>query len=106
MVKTRQPKIIDGWDELLDRKVYEACGHENLIRIFIPLVIDNKAEGVLEAGNERVRRHFISPGEQRALFAFVNQVCFAIEKARRVKESAILVEIGKTLSSNMDLSKF
>ena len=103
VVKTRQPKIIEGWDELLDREVYETCGHENLIRIFIPLVIDNKAEGVLEAGNERVRRYFISPGEQRVLSNFVNQGCFAIEKARRAKESAILVEIGKTLSSNMDL---
>ena len=66
-------------------------------------MIDNKAEGVLEAGNERVRRHFISPGEQRALANFINQACLAIEKARRAKESAILVEIGKTLSSNMDL---
>lgn len=103
VVKTWETKIIEDWNELLDRKVYEACGHENLIRIFLPLVISNKAEGVLEAGNKRIKRHFISPGEQRALANFINQACLAIEKARRAKESAILVEIGKTLSSDMDL---
>ncbi|MBI1927897.1 GAF domain-containing protein [Candidatus Poribacteria bacterium] len=106
VVKTGQPKIISGWDDLLKREVYEKCGHEKLIRIFLPLVIDNKAEGVLEAGNERRNRHFTSPGEQTALSHFVNQACLAVQKARlfrnneqRTKASEQILDITRQLQA-------
>ena len=49
-------EVIDGWDDRLDREIYESRGHAELVRAFVPLRVHGEAVGVLEVGYRRAER--------------------------------------------------
>jgi GAF domain-containing protein/signal transduction histidine kinase len=56
VVRTKKTAVIDGWDERLDREIYDRFGHANLARIFAPIIVDGAIVGTIEAGCQRERR--------------------------------------------------
>ena len=55
---------IAGWDDRFDRKIYDAYGHRDLVRIFTPLRVDGQIFGTVEAGY-RVSAHPVITQEER-----------------------------------------
>ena len=57
VVDTRETKVIVGWDDLLDKKIYERYEHWRLARVWAPIIsIDNKVIGTIEAGCDKDRK--------------------------------------------------
>lgn len=81
IVRTRRTETITGWDERLDRAIYERYGHEKLARIFVPIVAEDTVLGTVEAGFDRRRVRTI-PDEARArLQELVDQYAPRLGKA-------------------------
>ena len=77
-----QIEVIDGWDDRFDREVYEREGHAALVRAFVPLLLQEKSIGALEAGYNRQERAVITPEEVRLLGILASQIAVAIENVR------------------------
>jgi len=77
-----QIEVIDGWDDRFDREVYEREGHAALVRAFVPLLLQEKPIGALEAGYNRQERAVITPEEVRLLGILASQIAVAIGNVR------------------------
>ena len=75
-------EVIDGWDDRLDREIYEREGHAALVRAFVPLLLQDKAIGILEVGFRRVDRATIAPEEIHLLSGLADQIAVAVQNAR------------------------
>ncbi|GAB1543113.1 hypothetical protein NUACC21_57870 [Scytonema sp. NUACC21] len=47
IIATRRTEIISGWDKRFDRWIYEEYGHENVIRVFTPILLVEDENGRL-----------------------------------------------------------
>ena len=74
-------EVIDGWDDRLDREIYEREGHAALVRAFVPLLLQDKAIGILEVGFRRVDRATITPEEIHLLSGLADQIAVAVQNA-------------------------
>jgi signal transduction histidine kinase/DNA-binding response OmpR family regulator/HPt (histidine-containing phosphotransfer) domain-containing protein len=75
-------EVIDGWDDRLDREIFEREGHAALVRAFVPLLLRDKAIGILEVGYRRADRPTITPEEIHLLNGLAGQIAVAVENAR------------------------
>ena len=78
--------------------------------IFVPLVASDQARGLIELG-DFTREDAYSPSDVRLLQTLATSMSVALENARlfaetqrRTRESAALVEVGRDVSSTLDLS--
>ena len=63
MVSTGEAKIVVGWDELLDKDIYDRFDHGRLARIWAPIVSrDHGVVGTIEAGCDRSRKDEVFTG--------------------------------------------
>ena len=92
-----QAEIIDGWDDRLDRTIYDREGHANLVRAFVPLRLRDESIGVLEAGYLRNKRAALTPEEMRVLRGLTDQVAIALDNARLLEQTR---QILGTLRTN------
>jgi PAS domain S-box-containing protein len=104
--------VIDGWDDRLDREIYESQGHAELVRAFVPLRLRRESIGLLEVGYRRTERARITPDEVRLLGGLADQIAIAVDNARlfnesqqRVTELAVVNEISRTLTVTQDLQQ-
>ncbi len=109
-------EVIDGWDDRLDREIYESRGHAELVRAFVPLRVHGDAVGVLEVGYRRAERARITPDEVRLLGGLADQVAIAVgnarlleqiqtalaETTRRSEQLVVLNEMGRVLGASLD----
>ncbi|HVN36353.1 MAG TPA: GAF domain-containing protein, partial [Casimicrobiaceae bacterium] len=77
--------------------------------IFVPLVASDQARGVIELGDFE-REDAFSPSDVRLLQTLANSMSVALENARlfdetqrRTREAAALAEVGRDISSTLDL---
>ncbi|CAG0926660.1 Nitrogen fixation regulatory protein [Thermoflexales bacterium] len=110
ILRKGQIEVIDGWDDRLDREIYESQGHAALVRAFVPLRLRGEAIGVLEVGYRRAERARITPEEVRLLSGLTDQIAIAVGNARlfnesqqRVTELAVVNEISRTLTVTQDV---
>jgi signal transduction histidine kinase len=88
VVRTGKTETLVGWDERFDRQIWSEFGHEDMVRVFMPIeVVDaltrqERNIGIIEAGYRRTSRAEITPDQLRMLKAFKSQVGMAIEHAR------------------------
>ena len=120
VIRRRQLEVIDGWDERFDREIYEREGHAELVRAFVPLLLRDKALGVLEVGYRRVERARITDSEVQLLRGLADQIVVAIENARlyneelqaraaldaRVQELNCLNDIGRKIDEAPPVEEF
>jgi PAS domain S-box-containing protein len=85
--RTGRTEIIDGWDERFNREIWEKYGHENLLRIFMPVRAHDRIVGVVEVGFDRRKKERIDKKEVQTLTAFVDQAAVALENARLIRET-------------------
>ncbi len=105
-----QIEIIDGWDDRLDREIYERDGHAALVRAYVPLLLRAKPIGVLEVGYQRDARPVITDEEIRLLRGLTDQLAVAIENARlfeqtqaRAERERIIHEISGRMQRATDM---
>ncbi len=98
----------------LDGDVFEASGHRDLVRVFVPFGLDPqvRASGVLEAGYHRAHKRQLDRTQIEALRACAAQVAVAVETARlyeEVKRHAeqleITSDVSKAIASSIDLDQ-
>ncbi len=78
--------------------------------VYVPLVAGDQARGMLEI-NDLQREHAFSPSDVRLLQTLANSMSIALENARlfdetqrRTREAGALAEVGRDISSTLDLS--
>ena len=78
--------------------------------IFVPLVASDQARGLIELG-DMTREDAYSPSDVRLLQTLATSMSVALENARlfdetqrRTRESAALAEVGRDISSTLDLA--
>ncbi len=78
--------------------------------IFVPLVASDQVRGLIELGDME-REDAFSPSDVRLLQTLANSMSVALENARlfaetqrRTRETAALVEVGRDISSTLDLA--
>jgi signal transduction histidine kinase/putative methionine-R-sulfoxide reductase with GAF domain len=81
IVRNKQIEVLEGYDPRLDQKIFEEFGHENIIRVFIPMIelSTNNVLGTLEAGYVKEYRKYIYEQDTQILGNFVNYVAQALE---------------------------
>ncbi|MGB9799374.1 MAG: GAF domain-containing protein [Thermanaerothrix sp.] len=115
--QTRQPQIVNDvstspeWFRLPD----EITGFTTRAVLAVPLVVKERAIGVLEVVNRKDGRNF-TPEDAELLSAFAAQAAIAIENARlytltdqalaaRVEELSIMQRIDRELNATLDLGQ-
>ncbi len=86
VIRKGRIEVIDGWDDRLDREIYEREGHAELVRAFVPLLLRGKSIGILEAGYNRKDRPVITPEEVRLLNGLAEQASITVENMRLLKQ--------------------
>jgi GAF domain-containing protein len=85
--RTGRTEIIDGWDERLNREIYEKFGHERFLRVFAPIRIRDRTLGVIEIGHDKRRKERLGEDEMQMLAAFVDQAATALENVRLFEQA-------------------
>jgi GAF domain-containing protein len=86
IVRKGQAEVISEWDERFNKEIWDKFNHERLVRIFMPIKIQDEVIGVVEAGYDKKRKNFISKDEQQSLQAFVDQAALAIQRTGQFQE--------------------
>lgn len=98
----------------LDAEIFEASGHGELIRIFLPFGLDQRspATGVLEVGYHRSLGRRPDLTQVEALRAAAAQVAVAVETARLYEDARrnaeqleLGVDVAKAIASSIDLDQ-
>ena len=93
IVHTRKTMVIAGEHELFDEKIFKTFHHEQLVRVFTPIVVQgNVVVGTIEAGFDTWKPE-ITEHERDALVALVSSYAPRFEKAR-------LLHVLQTIVSN------
>lgn len=78
IIRTGKTEILDRWDPRFNKEIWDKFDHQNLIRIFMPIKIEDKAIGTIEVGYDKTAKKEITPEEVRSLEAFIAQAAMAI----------------------------
>ena len=87
IIRTGQTEIITGWDDRFNKEIYEAEGHADWIRLFMPIILRRKNIGLVEAGFNQKSVDKINDTEIRLLRAFINQTVIALDNTQRYEVS-------------------
>jgi GAF domain-containing protein len=108
--RSQRTEVIAGWDERFNREIYEAYHHEQLLRIFIPIMLGDRVLGVAEIGYDREEKRFVREEELQFLNAFMDQAAIALENARlferaqrRVTQERLVGEITERMQQAPDM---
>jgi signal transduction histidine kinase len=110
--RTGRTEVIGAWDERLNREIWEKFGHEKLLRVFMPIKVQDRVIGVVEVGYDKQRKGNIGKREVQVLAAFMDQAAVAIEnvrlleKEREQRELAEALEVAAAaVNSTLDLDQ-
>lgn len=97
IIRTKQIKVPDNDDPGLDQEIFKKFGHEDLIRVFIPMIepLNNLVIGTVEAGYKREYRQYIYEQDVQILKGFVEHAVQAIER----RKSGLIDRITHELKS-------
>jgi signal transduction histidine kinase/putative methionine-R-sulfoxide reductase with GAF domain len=95
IVRTRRIEVPHEGDPRFDAAIYKRFGHEEWIRVFLPMVVssDNRVIGTVEAAYRRHIRRQIYERDVQILKGFVDYATTALEHKRR----GLLDKIGHEL---------
>ncbi len=84
---------LTGWDDRLDKDIYEKYQHERLVRTIIPIIARGEVLGTLETGYDKADKNQIEKDEVDTLQRIVSLAGIGIEQANllnRLKEDIAL----------------
>ena len=103
VVRHKDAAYLTGWDERLDREIYEKYHHEKLVRAIIPIIARGEVLGTLEVGYDKANKSEIEKEEIETLQRLVNLAAIGIEQANllnRLKEDfALTTALEKQLDA-------
>jgi len=103
VVRHKDAVYLTGWDDRLDRGIYEKFNHERFVRTIIPIIARDEVLGTLETGYDKTDKDQIEKDEIETLQRIVNLAGIGIEQAnlvRRLKnELALTNELEKQLDA-------
>ncbi len=109
IIRTGNTEIITGWDDRFNKELYDAEGHADWTRIFIPVTLRQENIGLVEAGFKHKRRE-IGETQVRLLRAFIDQTVLALDNAQRYEASqriarreALIKEITTKVRASTDI---
>ncbi|MGI9107372.1 MAG: GAF domain-containing protein [Pyrinomonadaceae bacterium] len=107
IVRNRKIEVPEQNDPRFDVEIFNQFHHENLIRVFIPMIASSNGEviGTVEAGNQRTYRDFIYESDIRFLQSFIAYAVEAIEPSRLTLLETISHELRSSIvgiKSNAD----
>jgi ABC-type sugar transport system substrate-binding protein/GAF domain-containing protein len=85
--RTGRTEIVAGWDDRLNREMYEKFGHERLLRIFMPIKMRERTLGIVEVGYDRRQKDRVTEEEVQMLAAFMDQAAVALENAHLFEQA-------------------
>ena len=103
IIRMGKSEVIAGWDRRFDRKTWEKFGHQDMIRVFMPIkVIDSitgeeRTLGVIEAGYRQSRRREIVDDQLHMLETFQAQIGMAIDHAQLLQRTQRKAEVLTSL---------
>ncbi len=74
-----------GWDDRLDKRIYDKFNHERLVRIIIPIMARGEVLATLEAGYDKTHKTELERDEVTTLERIVNLARVGIEQATLLK---------------------
>lgn len=84
VIRHNKTETIFGWDNRLDRVIFEAAHQINWgARVFMPIILRQRAIGVVEAGFKQKRRIEVPDEQLKLLRTFIDQTALALESAQR-----------------------
>jgi GAF domain-containing protein len=107
IVRSRKIEVPDQNDPRFDPDIFREFRHENLIRVFIPMIASSNDEviGTVEAGYRRDHRDFIYERDVRFLQSFIAYAVVAIDPSRLTLLQTISHELRASIGgirSNAD----
>ena len=115
VIRTGETEIITGWDDRFDPHTFDAEGHTDWIRLFIPVTLRRENVGLVEAGfNKNIQKEIdekeIDESQIRLLRAFIDQTILALDNAQRYEASqrtarreALIKEITTRVRASTDM---
>ena len=113
VLRTRETFVVnENIDEAVERygSVTMPGTSEEKAAVFVPLVAGDQARGLISLVDTE-REHAFSDSDVRLLQTLANSMSVALENARlfdetqrRTRETAALAEVGRDISSTLDLS--
>jgi signal transduction histidine kinase len=92
VIRTGHTEILTGWDERFDRRIWEQFGHEDMVRVFMPMSVadpvtgQERRIGTLEAGYRKGDQERITRAQADLLHPFVDQAAVAVTNAHLYKQ--------------------
>lgn len=84
IVKSKKIEVPGEDDERFDKKIWTEFKHENIIRVFVPIIspLTSKCVGTIDAGYKKGHREYIYESDIQILQGFAELSVEAIEKRR------------------------
>ena len=84
IVKNQKIEVVESNDVRVDQNIFELFGHENIIRVFIPMIEQStsKVLGTIEAGYPKDYRKYIYEQDIEILKNFVNYAAQTLERRK------------------------
>ncbi|MDZ7356208.1 MAG: GAF domain-containing protein [candidate division KSB1 bacterium] len=92
VVRTKKEIKLTGWDDRLDKEIFERFNHQNLVRVYLPILSHGIAFGTLEAGYQKEHRQDITESEIDTLRKVVRLAGIGIDQAYMRKEQSKLLD--------------
>jgi PAS domain S-box-containing protein len=111
IVKSSKTEVITGWDDRFDRELFEAEGHADWLRVFVPITLRQENIGLVEVGFNKNIKSDLTDSQIRLLRTFIDQTALALDSAQRYEASqraarreALIKEITTKVraSTNLD----
>ncbi len=108
--RSGRTEIIGKWDDRFDQETWTKFGHDQILRIYVPLKMRERVLGVIEVGYDKQRKSRVDEAEIQTLTALVDQAAVALENAsllqqaqRRAWRERVAREIGGKLQAAPDI---
>ena len=98
VARNKKHVILDGWDERLDKTLYERYHHERLIRIYLPIIYRDQCYATLETGYDKSHRYTITEQEVKSLQKIVSLIGLGIEQSYLIEAREFLLEQLKAIN--------
>lgn len=97
IVRKRQIEVPDQNDPRFDPLIFGDFAHENLVRVYIPMIdpLNNQVIGTVEVGHNRKYRKYICEQDVQVLKSFVDYAVHALER----KKSGFIDKVAHELKS-------
>ncbi|MFQ5640396.1 MAG: GAF domain-containing protein, partial [bacterium] len=102
VVRHEEHVYLAGWDERLDKDIFEKHGHDKLVRVIIPILARGEVIGTLETGYDKSFKSQITDEEIAILQKLVNLAAVGIEQTKLLHRLKDDIALRNDLEKQLD----